>query len=142
MPEAPKPITQPFKLKKAIEDAQQRKREILQERKGRRKDMELLKSMTAKQKKKYQITKTMETVLEESDGDLKTVNEELRELEMERLAAVEPDPEIQEFKELAEKRIEDELQFMKKYYDPNAPMYDPEKVRVQKAKKNQHDISA
>lgn len=56
--------------------------------------MKMLKSMSKEQKKAYKITKRMETVFEESDGDLASIDEKLQKLEDERLADVEPDAEI------------------------------------------------
>ena len=104
----------------------------------------MLKNMSKAQKKAYKITKRMEIVFEESDGDLKSIDEKLEKLNQERLADIEDDAEIQELKELAQEKIEAELQFMKKYYDPNAkPLpQDSSNVKVKSNDKNQVNITA
>lgn len=55
----------------------------------------------------------MEAVLEESDGDLSKAQEEMKQLEVIRQEGLESDADIQEGREHAEKRLEEELQYMK-----------------------------
>lgn len=126
-PEKRLPITMPFKIKKALVEANERKEVVLESRKEQKQSLKVLRQMTAKQRKKYNITKKMETILELSDGSLCEVDIEIENLKAQQIAQKEDDPEIQKFKEMAELNIEKQLQYMKKYYDPNAPMYDPER---------------
>jgi len=50
VPEEPEPILMPFKIKKALEEARERKKRILDERKKRKESLDVLRSMTRRQR--------------------------------------------------------------------------------------------
>ena len=88
--------------------------------------------MGRKQRKEFKITKGMETILEVSDNSLNEVDNEIEQIKMKQLENAEDDEELQEFVEIAQRNIENELQYMKKYYDPNAVNPANTKTRAEK----------
>ena len=67
------------------------------------------------------------TIFEESNHSLNEIEDQIRGLEAKRDADLEPDLDLRAMRELAEQKIEAELQEMKRNYIPRSP-----KGRIQK----------
>ena len=61
------------------------------------------------------------TIFEESNNSLEDIEDEIRQLEAQRDADLEPDLDMREMRLIAEQTLESELQEMRKNYIPQTP---------------------
>ena len=100
------PITAPAKLEKKLKETYKKKQVIVQQRQIRKQNLGRLNNIKVKTAKQKMFQDQLATIFEENNNSLEDIDAEIKDLEAQRDADLDPDFDMREMRLIAEQTLE------------------------------------